>query len=126
MDFYANRYLDSDCSITESRVLYEIHEMKECTADDIVKKLHLDKGYVSRIIKRFENTQILQREKSQTDARAYLIRLTAEGIRFTESLISRSDQEIGSLISPLSEEECVRLEDSMDTIRKILDRRSRS
>lgn len=120
MDFYENRYLDSDYSITESRVLYEIYESKECSADDIVKKLHLDKGYVSRIIKKFENRQILQRKKSQTDARSYHIRLEAKGVEITERLISISNQGIGNIIQSLSEEECVRLEDSMDTIKKIL------
>lgn len=30
MDFYENSYLDSDYSVTESRVLYEIYENEEC------------------------------------------------------------------------------------------------
>ena len=120
MDFYENRYLNSDYSITESRVLYEIYESKECSADDIVKKLHLDKGYVSRIIRNFESRQILQRKKSQTDARSYHIRLTAKGAEVTERLISKSNQGISKIIQPLSEEECAQLEDSMDKIKKIL------
>lgn len=120
MEFYENRYLGSDYSITESRVLYEIYESGECSADDIIKKLHLDKGYVSRIIKRFESSRILQRKRSETDARVYQIRLTEKGRKATEELIHKSDQGIGTIIQPLSEEECVRLEHSMDTVKEIL------
>ena len=120
MEFYENKYLNSDYSITESRVLYEIYENGKCNADDVVKKLRLDKGYLSRIIKRFEKEQILQREKSQTDARFYHIRLTEEGKKITEALISESNQGISNIIQSLSAEECIHLENSMNAIEKIL------
>lgn len=120
MDFYENKYLNSDYSMTESRVLYEIYENGKCNADDVVKKLHLDKGYLSRIIKRFENKLILQREKSQTDARFYHIQLTKKGKKVTEALIDEANQGIGNIIQSLSDEECSQLEKSMELIKKIL------
>lgn len=120
MDFYENNYLKSEYSITESRVLYEIYEHGECSADHIAKQLHIDKGYLSRIIKRFENREILQRKKSETDARFYKIHLTDVGSRIVEELIQKSNQEIADMIRVLPENECIQLEEAMDTISRIL------
>lgn len=102
-----DKILNSDYSITESRVLYELHKRKECTADDIVRQLHLDKGYLSRIIKRFEKEELLKRQKSELDARSYKIHLTGKGIGITEELIERSNQGIRRLTEHLSEEEFI-------------------
>lgn len=124
MDFYENSYLDSDYSVTESRVLYEIYENEECSAEDIVRQLHLDKGYLSRIIKGFESRQLLHRQKSQTDARLYKIYLTEKGKSITEELIRKSNQGIENIIESLSEKECIQLESAMDTIREMLTERN--
>lgn len=120
MDFYENNYLGSEYSMTESRVLYEIYGHEECSADDIVKELHIDKGYLSRIIKRFENKQILQRKKSETDARFYEIRLTEKGKHITEELIQKSNLGIKRIIQSLSENECIQLEEAIDTMSRLL------
>lgn len=124
MDFYENHYLNSDYSITESRVLYELYEREGCTADDIIRRLHLDKGYLSRIIKRFEKGELLKRQRSELDARSYKIRLTEKGKGITEELIERSDQGIRRLTEHLSKNECFKLGKAMDTIEKILTERS--
>lgn len=124
MNHYENRYAGSDYSITESRVLYEVYENAGCSADDIVKQLHLDKGYLSRIIKRFEGKEVLERQKSETDARSYKIYLTAKGRRISEELIQKTNQEIECIIHSLSESKCVQLENAMNTIRKILAERN--
>lgn len=120
MDFYENNYLNSDYSITESRVLYELYGREGCTADDITKKLHLDKGYLSRIIKRFEKGALLKRQKSELDARSYQIHLTEKGRCITEELIERANQGIRKLTEHLSEEECRRFGEAVDIIEKIL------
>lgn len=120
MDFYVNSYLSSDYSITESRVLFEIYEKEECNADYIVKRLRLDKGYLSRMIKRFEGGGLLKRQRSDADARSYKISLTRKGKDITEALIDKSNREIGSIIERLSEKECTELEKAMDKIKRIL------
>lgn len=120
MNFYENNYLNSDYSMTESRVLYELYGEEGCTADDITKKLHLDKGYLSRIIKRFEKGELLKRQKSELDGRSYRIHLTERGRSITEELIERSNQGIRRLTEHLSKEECRQLGGAMDTIERIL------
>lgn len=123
MDFYVSNYLGGDYSITESRVLFEIYDNEECHADYIVKRLHLDKGYLSRLIKRFEGGGLLKRQRSKSDARLYKIFLTPKGKLVTEELIEKSNREIGDIIKPLSDKECLKLEKSMDTIKEIFGRR---
>ena len=124
MEFYEKNYLGSEYSMTESRVLYEIYGHDECSADDIVKQLHIDKGYLSRIIKRFENRQILQRKKSEKDARFYKIQLTEKGKQTAGELIQKSNQGIKEIIQSLSEKECIQLEEAMDTISRLLAERN--
>lgn len=53
LDILSQHYLDSDYSLTEVRILYEISENKIITAQKLTEILNLDKGYVSRILKRF-------------------------------------------------------------------------
>ena len=120
MNLYENNYLNSDYSMTESRVLYELYGKEGCTADDITKQLHLDKGYLSRIIKRFEKGELLKRQKSELDARFYNTHLTGKGRGVTEELIERTNQGIRKITNHLSEEECRQLGEAMDTIEKIL------
>ena len=44
MNLYGNHYAGGHYSITETRVLYEIHRHEGCSAEYIARKLHIDKG----------------------------------------------------------------------------------
>lgn len=122
MNFYENSYRcqDGTYSLTEARVLYELSEYETCSADAIVRKLHIDKGYLSRIIRNFESRGLLERQKSKTDARSYQIRLTGKGHALIQSLSQESNRGIEPLLRGLSAEECRRLELAMHTIQELL------
>ncbi|MBV4433874.1 MarR family transcriptional regulator [Clostridium tyrobutyricum] len=42
--------LDSSYSITEVHIIFEINEIDKCTANNLINKLGVDKGYLSRIL----------------------------------------------------------------------------
>src|SRR5215211_2101974 len=67
------RYLDTDFTLTEVRVLYELAHRPPLTARDLVRDLELDAGYLSRILRRFEDQRRLAREPAPHDGRQSLL-----------------------------------------------------
>src|SRR5580658_3270865 len=71
--------LDTDYSLAEARVLYELATRSECIAGDIAKELALDAGYLSRILRKFKDGGLLQRKVARGDARQSTLTLTKRG-----------------------------------------------
>lgn len=109
-------FLDSGYSVTETRILFELKSREDCSANELVESLHIDKSYLSRILKGFEGKGLLARHASRKDARSLELRLTETGENVTERLIDASDEQISRLLKPLSEAECLELCEAMDRI----------
>lgn len=115
------KYLNSDYSMAEARILYEIYEKKTISASEIVSRLHVDKGYLSRILRRFEDRAIIQKEASDTDLRRSVISLTMPGRHLAESLMEESNRQIAADLTGLSEHDLDRLTNLMGEIMEILE-----
>lgn len=122
MGFLSSGYLDSDYSIAETRILFEINIHGTCIQSDIVKTLHIDKSYLSRIIQRFCKKGLVEKVKSDTDKRAIKITLTEAGKLETERLIALTNNNIQSQLVDLSRDECNKLCKSLSTVISILSR----
>jgi DNA-binding MarR family transcriptional regulator/GNAT superfamily N-acetyltransferase len=114
------RYLDSDFTLTEVRVLYEIAHRPGLTASTLVRELALDAGYLSRILRRFEQQGWLARESAPQDARQSLLRLTEAGYATFAPLQQKSRDETAALLAAVPGEARPRLIEAMSTVQRVL------
>jgi DNA-binding MarR family transcriptional regulator len=56
--------LNSEYSLSEARVLFQLATRHESTAREIARDLDLDAGYLSRILRKFECAGLLSRKAS--------------------------------------------------------------
>jgi DNA-binding MarR family transcriptional regulator len=116
-----DRYiLNSNYSLPEVRIMYELHQHGHLAPDGIIDLLHLDKGYLSRILEKFRKKKIIEKKQSEEDGRSVLISLTAYGKKEFDKLNKASNDQVATLLSPLTKEETIRLLDHMREIKKIL------
>jgi DNA-binding MarR family transcriptional regulator/GNAT superfamily N-acetyltransferase len=107
-------------TLTEARVIYELAQHESSQLVDLRRSLDIDAGYLSRILARFEADGLITRERSKSDGRQQVIRPTATGQGAFRTLDARSAEGIEALLSPLTEEEQVRITAAMGTIRSLL------
>jgi DNA-binding MarR family transcriptional regulator/GNAT superfamily N-acetyltransferase len=93
--------LDSDFSLTEARVLYELAHRETPAASDLCRELGLDAGYLSRILKRFDRRGLITRSASPRDGRQMLLALTPAGRAAFEPLDRASQEDVLAMIGQL-------------------------
>jgi DNA-binding MarR family transcriptional regulator/GNAT superfamily N-acetyltransferase len=112
--------LHSPYSLTEARIIFELGHRNEVTATYLCRELGLDPGYLSRILARLERQGLLEKVRSESDGRARLLSLTADGEKAFALLDQRSSDEVGEMLRDLSERDQQRLLKAMDTIEDLL------
>jgi DNA-binding MarR family transcriptional regulator len=117
-----NHLLDSDYSLAEARILYEIFTAKQLSASDIIHSLSIDKGYLSRILKKFEKQGLVARRSSDEDARVSLLSLTGKGLKVFNELNDASDQQIAALVSAMPGSRLDELVQHMKAITALLEK----
>jgi DNA-binding MarR family transcriptional regulator/GNAT superfamily N-acetyltransferase len=111
----------SGYTLTEVRVLYELAHQPGTTPTDIASFLQLDQGYLSRILRKFEERGLVRRDASAEDARSYHLRLTELGEAAFNPLDSASSDQVRGVLDPLAESNRQRLVNSMAVIQRLLD-----
>lgn len=125
--FYTQRigvlepYLESEFSLTEVRVLYELAHTKQWTATALGKALGLDAGYLSRILRRFDAKGWIEKAPAPGDARTSLLAITQAGRAAFEPLQQRSRDEAATLLAPLAAAQRERLIEALGTVQSLLD-----
>jgi DNA-binding MarR family transcriptional regulator len=112
--------LNSDYSLAEVRVMYEISVGKEVQASQVMTAMSIDKSYLSRILKKLEKDGIITKSPSPDDARAVSVSLTEEGKKLFTALNKASDHQINELIEKLSSRQQQELVSHMNSIIDIL------
>ena len=112
--------LHTPYSLTEARILFETAHRDDLTASDLSRELGLDPGYLSRILARLEQQGLIDKVRSETDARRRLLSLTPEGEDAFSLLDGRSREEAAEMLGELSEGDQRRLLEAMQTIEGVL------
>ena len=94
--------LQSQFSLTEVRVLYEIAHRENATAKDLCRDLGLDRGYVSRMLQSFGDQGWINTTPSSDDRRRQFLSLTAQGHKVFDPLERRSSEVVAAMLSRLS------------------------
>src|SRR6516162_4453160 len=113
-------FLQSPYSLTEARVLYELAQRQRATATELAADLGLDPGYLSRILRGFNERGFLTKAPSPHDRRQILLSLTVKGRMAFAPLDQRSQNEIAAMIGKLSAADQDRIVGAMRTIESVL------
>jgi DNA-binding MarR family transcriptional regulator/GNAT superfamily N-acetyltransferase len=112
--------LDSEFSLTEARILYELAHRSGVTSSSLCRELGLNAGYLSRVIAGFEKKGLISRTRSQSDARASQLELTGKGRATFESLNDASKREVQTMLERLPPQSQQDLVEAMGRIRALL------
>lgn len=112
--------LESPYSLAEARILLEIDAAGQCTARELIKKIDIDPGYLSRMLSRFIRNGLIAQSVSSTDGRAKILSLTDKGRDDLQQLSETSDLQIVQLLEQVSESDQKKLVSSMRAIKAIL------
>lgn len=116
--------LNSPFSLTEVRVLYEIAHKDKPTAKELINELGLDAGYLSRILRNFEERKLIKKSTSERDERCNHLSLTTQGKKAFEQLDTRSHSEVATMLNRLPHDKQAQLIGAMRTIETLLANRS--
>ncbi|SFA58032.1 DNA-binding transcriptional regulator, MarR family [Pedobacter suwonensis] len=116
-------YLETQYSLTEARILFEISLGKK-NASEIIDAMRIDKSYLSRVLNKFEKNKLIIKSKSEKDSRASRICLTDKGMRDLNALNELADQQLDALLKNLSATESKQLALHMNSIIEILNQKS--
>lgn len=116
-----NEYLlESQLSLTEVRVLYELAQRDQVTAIELREELGLDRGYLSRMLQGFRKRGWITTRPSLADGRRILLSLTSKGRKVFLPLDRRSSEEVRAMLAQLSDSEQQRLLEAMRQIQAVL------
>jgi DNA-binding MarR family transcriptional regulator/predicted N-acetyltransferase YhbS len=115
--------LETPHSLTEARVLYELGQVDETTAAELVQVLALDAGHLSRVLAGLERDGLVVRRRSPHDGRRQLLSLAAAGRAAYAELDRRSSEQASGLLDRLPAAAQRRVLAAMGTIEELLGER---
>lgn len=118
--------LDSPFSLTQARILYELAHKENATATDVAAALSLDHGYLSRILRGFDEQGLIGRQRAKQDGRQIALSLTTKGRKAFAALDHQSQRDMGALLRKLSVSDQNRVVAAMGVIETLVGERDNS
>ena len=113
-----DRLLESEFSLPEARVVFELGHCDGMSASDLADMLGLDPGYLSRLLNGLKRRGIVTRSVSELDRRRHVLALTDDGRSALEGLQAKSRAEVSAVLEPLGQQA---RRDLVSTLRKAED-----
>ncbi len=118
---------DTRFSLAESRLLWELaHAHDDTTATELARRLDLDAGYLSRLLRGLKQRGLVKASRSPTDARQTHLSLNAAGRRAFSPLDRRSQAEVSALLAALDDAQQQQLLAAMASIETLLGARRKT
>jgi DNA-binding MarR family transcriptional regulator len=114
-----DHFLARNRPLGEARVLWEIGT-EGTDVRTLRRRLDLDAGYLSRLLRSLERAGMAVVEPDDTDRRVRSVRLTAAGLEERAILNQLSDNLAASLLEPLNESQRSRLIDAIGVVDRLL------
>jgi DNA-binding MarR family transcriptional regulator/GNAT superfamily N-acetyltransferase len=114
-----DHFLGRNRPLGESRLLYEIGP-GGADLRDLRRRLGLDSGYVSRLVKALQRKGLVRLSRGPADQRVRQARLTAAGQREVREMNQRSDKAAAALLQRLPSAQRTRLVAAMAEVHRLL------
>jgi DNA-binding MarR family transcriptional regulator/GNAT superfamily N-acetyltransferase len=118
--------LNSNYSLAEARVLYELATRPAPGAKAISEELGMDPGYLSRLLAKFQRAGLMKRKASRRDGRSAEIVLTQRGKSAFGKLNTRSQRQASSILENLAPSARAQLIGCMQTMEGVLAKTDRN
>lgn len=112
--------LNSAYSLPEARILFEIYQQPGLNASDLISILNIDKGYLSRILKRFEKDGFLLKKVAPYDKRVIQLMLSKKGLAEFKALDRASSEQILKIFEKFTFQEIQELIRQMQAIKDLI------
>ena len=112
-------FLGTGRTFGASRLLYEMGASGAAVLD-LRRRLGLDSGYLSRLLRGLEDEGLVEVQRDPADQRRRVVVPTAAGRRAVVRLDERSERRALDLVEPLGESQRRRLTDALDTAERLI------
>lgn len=112
--------LESDFSLAEVRVMYELAHRKDVTAGEVGLELAIDGGYLSRILQGLKRRGIIRAIPAKGDRRQRLLSLTEKGRAAFRRLDLKANAQVRDMLRTLPTGETRQLIDAMGGVERLL------
>ncbi|HET7067163.1 MAG TPA: helix-turn-helix domain-containing GNAT family N-acetyltransferase [Nocardioides sp.] len=112
-------YLGQGRSLGASRLLYEMGS-DGAGVLGLRRRLGLDSGYLSRLLRGLEDERLVEVRADQDDARRRVVVPTAKGRRAIRRLEQRSELQAEALVAPLGDSQRRRLTEALATAERLI------
>jgi len=112
-------YLGQGRSLGASRLLFEMG-VDGAGVLDLRRRLGLDSGYLSRLLRGLEDDRLVEVRPDPSDGRRRVVVPTAKGRRAIDRLDERSDERAAALVGSLGESQRRRLTEALATAERLV------